>query len=70
MTYWQNIEDLLLVHFIKSSQIFEDSDDESNDSEEQLEAEEEEEVVLLGLCSLLDSHYLESRIYNIAKSQV
>ncbi|CAB4407665.1 unnamed protein product [Rhizophagus irregularis] len=70
MTYWQNIEDLLLVNIIKSSQIFGDSDDESNDSEEQLEAEEEEEVVLLGLCSLLDSRYLESHIYNIAKSQI
>ena len=68
MTYHQNIEDLLLMHFIKSSQIFEDFDDEINDFEEQLEAEEEEEVVLLRLCSLLDSHYLEARIYDIAKS--
>src|SRR5688572_29416129 len=68
MTYQQNIENLLLVHFIKSSQVFEDSDDESNNSE-QLEAEEDEEVIFLGLSSLLDSRYLESRIYDIAKSQ-
>jgi hypothetical protein len=69
MAYQQNIENLLLIHFIKSSQVFEDSDDEANDSEEQLEAEEDEEIVFLSLCSLLDSRYLESRIYNVAKSQ-
>ena len=63
----QNIENLLLVHFIKSSQAFDDSDNESNDSEEQCEIEEE--LVFLGLCSSLDSQYLESRIYNVAKSQ-
>ena len=27
-------------------------------------------MVFLGLCSLLDSHYLESRNYNVAKSQI
>ncbi len=71
MTYRQNIEDLLLVQFIKSSQVFEDSDNESNDSEKQFEAEEaeEDEFIFLGLSFLLDSRYLESRIYNIAKSQ-
>ncbi|GBC07917.1 hypothetical protein RclHR1_07790009 [Rhizophagus clarus] len=50
-----------MINFIKSSQIFEDSDNESNDSEEQFEAEESE-LISLRLCSLLDSHYLEPRI--------
>jgi len=61
MTYLQNIEDLLLVQFIKSSQVFEDSDDESNDSEKQFEAEEaeEDEFIFLRLSFLLDSYYLE-----------
>jgi hypothetical protein len=74
MTYRQSIEDLLLVQFVKSSQVFEDSDDESNGSEKKFEAEEAEEaedneLVFLGLSFLLDSRYLESRIYNVAKSQ-
>jgi hypothetical protein len=67
MTYRQNIEDLLLVQFIKSSQIFEDSDNESNDSE--AEEAEDDEFIFLGLSSLLDSRYLQTRIYNVVKSQ-
>src|ERR1043165_8265974 len=74
MTYRQSIEDLLLVQFVKSSQVFEDSDDESNGSEKKFEAEEakeaeDNELVFLGLSLLLYSRYLESRIYNVAKSQ-
>ncbi|CAI2199108.1 17297_t:CDS:1, partial [Funneliformis geosporum] len=41
----QNIEDLLLIQFIKSSQIFEDSDNKSNDSEAE-EAEEDKFIFL------------------------
>ncbi|CAI2198316.1 5405_t:CDS:2, partial [Funneliformis geosporum] len=37
MTYQQNIENLLLAHFIKSSHVF--SDDEPKDSEEQFEVQ-------------------------------
>jgi hypothetical protein len=72
MTSRQNIENLLMTLFIKSSQVFEDSDSESNnsDSEEELLKAEDDEMVLLGLCSLLDSRYLEPRIQsNVAKSQ-
>lgn len=67
----QNIENLLLTHFIKSSHIFEDSDsDDSKDSDEEQFDAEDDEVILLGLCSLLDSRYLESRTCNsVAKSQ-
>ena len=68
MTYQKDLENLLMINLIKSSQIFEDSDNESNDSEELFEAEESE-LISLGLCSLLDSRYLEPRKYNIAKSQ-
>ncbi|GBB97429.1 hypothetical protein RclHR1_29940001, partial [Rhizophagus clarus] len=68
MSYQKDLENLLMINFIKSSQIFEGSDNESNDSEEQFEAEESE-LISLGLCSLLDSRYLEPRKYNIAKSQ-
>ena len=71
MTYWQNIENLLITHFIKSSHIFEDSDsDDSKDSDEEQFDAEDDEVILLGLCSLLDSRYLKSCTYNsVAKSQ-
>ena len=71
MSNKQSIENLMLAHFIRSSHVFEDSDDESGDSEKEFEAEEaeENELIFLGLSFLLDSHYLESRIYNIAKSQ-
>lgn len=70
MTHRQNIENLLITHFIKSSHIFEDSDSESNDSEEEQFDTEDNEIILLGLSSLLDSRYLESRIYSsVAKSQ-
>ena len=71
MSNKQSIENLMLVHFIRSSHVFEDSDDESDDSEKEFEAEEaeENELIFLGLSFLLDSCYLESRIYNIAKSQ-
>ena len=46
MTYRQNIENLLITHFIKSSHIFEDSDsDDSKDSdEEQFDAEDDEVI--------------------------
>jgi hypothetical protein len=72
MTYRQTIENSLISLFIKSSQVFEDSDNESNnsDSEEELLNAEEDEMILFGLCTLLDSRYLESRFQNnIAKSQ-
>ena len=67
MTYWQNIENLLLIQFIKSSHILDDSDedfDNENDSEE-----EENDMIFLGLSSLLDSRYSSSRTYNVVKSQ-
>ncbi|GBB99566.1 hypothetical protein RclHR1_35610001 [Rhizophagus clarus] len=57
-----------MINFIKSSQIFEDSNNESNNFEEQFEAKESK-LISLRLYSLLDSYYLESRKYNIAKSQ-
>lgn len=71
MSHKQSIENLLLAYFIKSSHVFEDSDDESGDFEEELEAEkkEDDELVFLGLSSLLDSRYLELRIYDVAKSK-
>src|SRR5256885_9790819 len=68
MSNKQSIENLMLVHFIRSSHVFENSDDESDDSEKKFEAEENE-LIFLGLSFLLDFHYLELRIYNIAKSQ-
>jgi hypothetical protein len=68
MSYQKNIENLLLINFIKSSQIFDDSDNESNNSEEQFEAEENE-MINLGLCFLLDSCYLETCKYTVGKSQ-
>jgi hypothetical protein len=46
MLYQKNIENLLLINFIKSSQIFDDSDNESNNSEKQFEAEENEMINL------------------------
>ena len=71
MSNKQSIENLMLVHFIRLSHVFENSDDKSDDSEKEFEAEEaeENELIFLGLSFLLDSCYLESRIYNIAKSQ-
>ena len=71
MSNKQSIENLLLTHFIRTSHVFEDSDDKSGDSEKEFEAEkvEENELIFLGLSLLLDTHYLESRTYNIAKSQ-
>jgi hypothetical protein len=71
MSHKQSIENLLLIHFIKSSHAFEDSDNESGEFERELENEEieENELVFLGLSSLLDSRYLESRVYDVAKSQ-
>lgn len=66
--YHQNIENLLLTQFIKSSLIFDDSDedfDNENDSEE----EEENNIIFLGLCSLLDLRYSDTRLYDVAKSQ-
>ncbi|CAI2176861.1 10805_t:CDS:2 [Funneliformis geosporum] len=57
---------------LKSSQVFDDSDNESNnsDSEEELLNAEDDEIILLGLYTLLDSHYLELRFRsNITKSQ-
>ncbi|GES96260.1 putative nuclease HARBI1 [Rhizophagus clarus] len=68
MSYQKDLENLLMINFIKSSQIFEDSDNESNDSKEQFEVEESK-LISLELCSLLDSCYLEPYKYNIAKSQ-
>jgi len=65
--YHQSIENLLLTQFIKSSHIFDDSDedfDNENDSEE-----EENDMIFLGLSSLLDSRYSSSRTYNVVKSQ-
>ena len=65
--YHQSIENLLLTQFIKSSRIFDDSDedfDNENDSEE-----EEDNIIFLGLCSLLDSRYSDVRSYNVFKSQ-
>ncbi|CAG8619724.1 14121_t:CDS:2 [Funneliformis caledonium] len=52
-------ENLLTTFFIKSSQVFEDSDNESNDFEEQQLEAEEDKIILLGLSSLLDSRHLE-----------
>jgi len=72
MAYKQNIEDLLLTLFIKSSQIFDDSDEEENEFENENENDsetEENDVIFLGLCALLDSHYSSPRIYNVSKSQ-
>jgi hypothetical protein len=66
--YYQSIENLLLTQFIRSSQIFNDSD-EDFDNENNSEEEEENNIILLGLCSLLDSRYSETRLYNVAKSQ-
>src|SRR3954466_12207320 len=68
MSYKQNIEILLLVHFIRSSHVFKDSDDES-EKEFEVEEAEENELIFLGLSFLLDSRYLESRIYDVVKSQ-
>jgi len=65
--YHQSIENLLLTQFIKSSHLFDDSDedfDNENDSEE-----EENDIIFLGLCSLLDSRYSGTRLYDVAKSQ-
>ena len=72
MAYKQNIEDLLLTLFIKSSQIFDDSDEEENEFENENENDsetEENDVIFLGLCALLDSSYSSPRIYNGSKSQ-
>jgi len=72
MTCRQTIENSLINLFIKSNQVFDDSDNESNnsDSEEELFNAEDDEMILLGLCTLLDSRYLESRFQsNVAKSQ-
>ena len=58
MAYKQNIENLLLTLFIKSSQIFDDSDEEENEFENENDSEtEENDVIFLGICALLDSHY-------------
>src|SRR5207247_2257979 len=67
MSNKQSIENLLLTQFIKSNQIFDDSDedfDNENDSEE-----EENNIIFLGLSSLLDSHYSDICLYDVAKSQ-
>ena len=72
MTCRQTIENSLINLFIKSSQVFDDSDNESNnsDSEEELFNAEDDEMILLELCTLLDSRYLKSRFQsNVAKSQ-
>jgi len=72
MTFRQTLENSLINLFIKSSQVFDDSDNESNnsDSEEELFNAEDDEMILLGLCTLLDSRYLKSRFQNnVAKSQ-
>ena len=70
MAYKQSIEDLLLTLFIKSSHIFDDSDEEEEDFDNENDSEtEENNVVFLGLSSLLDSRYSSSRIYNVSKSQ-
>ena len=68
MSYKQNIENLLLVHFIRSSYVFENSEDES-EKEFEVEEAKENELIFLGLNFLLDFRYLESRIYDIVKSQ-
>ena len=70
MAYKQNIENLLLTLFIKSSQIFDDSDEKENEFENENDSEtEENDVIFLGICALLDSHYSSSHIYNVSKSQ-
>ena len=72
ITFRQTLENSLINLFIKSSQVFDDSDNESNhsDSEEELFNAEDDKMILLGLCTLLDSRYLESRFQNnVAKSQ-
>jgi len=70
MAYKQSIEDLLLILFIKSSHIFDDSDEKEDDFDNKNDSKtEENNVVFLGLSSLLDSRYSSSRIYNVSKSQ-
>ena len=70
MAYKQSIEDLLLTLFIKSSHIFDDSDEKEDNFNNKNDSEtEENNVVFLGLNSLLNSYYSSSRIYNVSKSQ-
>ncbi|CAI2171053.1 3234_t:CDS:2 [Funneliformis geosporum] len=52
------------------SYIYSDNESNNSDSEEELLNAEDDEIILLGLCTLLDSRYLESRFRSdIAKSQ-
>ena len=48
--YHQSLENLLLTQFIKSSRIFDDSDEDFNNENDS----EEDNIIFLGLCFLLN----------------